>query len=79
MGSGVKYRQQNNNYIKIGIIALISLPILYLIYNWTSGDNSESFHYEMFSQRQSMSEPYLVDGKTIYSSEIFHSLLVQLN
>lgn len=62
MGSGVRYRRRRNRYIKIGIIAFISLATLYLIFKWTSG-SSESFHYQMFSQRRPTQEPYLVDGK----------------
>lgn len=59
MGSGVKYRRRNDNlYMKIGIVALISVPILYLIFNWTKGSN----HSEMYAQRRPVNEPYIVEG-----------------
>lgn len=68
MGSGVKYRRRSNyNYVKIGFVALISVPILYLIFNWLRGGD-ESFHAKRFSQQQSTNEPYLVKGKLVDSS-----------
>lgn len=63
MGSGVKYRRKQTNYVKIGVIALISLPILYLIFNWATGNSSRSFHQQMFSKRRPVDEPHLVKGK----------------
>ncbi len=61
MGSGVKYRRRSkNNYVKIGIVALLSVPILYLIFNWTRGSSNQ-----WFSQRQHLNEPYLVEGISI--------------
>lgn len=63
MGSGVRYRRRSNNYVKIGIAALISVPILYLIFNWVRGSD-KTYHAGMFSQRQTADEPYLVEGKS---------------
>lgn len=73
MGSGVKYRRRSNNYVKIGIAALISVPILYLIFTWVRGSDN-SYHAETFSQRQPAEEPYLVEGK----SRVIHFLCENL-
>lgn len=62
MGSGVKYRRRSNNYVKIGIVALISVPILYLIFNWARGSDN-AIHSETFSQPRTSEEPYLVEGE----------------
>lgn len=62
MGSGVKYRRRNssNSYVKIGVIALISVPVLYLIYNWTRGGNDEVPTQQYL--KRDLNEPYVVEG-----------------
>lgn len=52
MGSGVKYRRGNSRYyVKIGVVALLSVLILYFILKWTSE-----------SKLESSSLPYLSEG-----------------